>query len=158
MKQKAYHSIKMLLVIGFIVISVVTNAAENDSEENTGNEKILAKSWWNQTRMVETLALKKSQRDKIDQLAVTYIEQKKLFQEETRPEQEKFVAALKQQDFKQAELIIDNISKVTVRSSSLQRHLKISVLQQLEKPQIDLLVAEFPQIISRPWLTKSRSR
>jgi hypothetical protein len=158
MKQKAYHSIKMLLVIAFIVIPIVTNAAENDSEENTGNEKILAKSWWNQTRMGETLALKKSQRDKIDQLAVTYIEQKKLFQEETRPEQEKFVAALKQQDFKQAELIIDNISKVTVRSSSLQRHLKISVLQQLEKPQIDLLVAEFPQIISRPWLTKSRSR
>ncbi len=156
-KSKRWQQITLASI--FFILAPVTILAESSEDEfNAKTSKMLEKSWWNQGRMIETLALKKSQRLVIDKLATDYLLSKKQFQSSNKKPQEAFIAALIANDMDAANSADSTLRKNFIATASAQRQLKIQVLQTLDDAQREMLVDEFPKTIKRAWLSPSRGR
>ncbi len=148
----------LMLAIALVCTSPLALAAqgpEPDPEapsEPSKHEKLIARIWWNQPKKVSELQLSDTQRSKMDDLLLAYLEHREQDLEVQREAFSKFGAVLTGDD----ESVVEQRSKALTdaMSSPLRRQvdLMIEVVDLLTPEQRAGLASRYPKLLSRMWI------
>jgi hypothetical protein len=120
--------------------------------------RIKNKMWWNDTQKIEALALSDQVREEMDALLIAYAQSNKGLKQEQANVMAALAKALTEGDDvearRQGEVLGDNLA----RPMPQQVDMMINVLAKLTPEQHDILVAQYPGVLSRLWLRSPMSK
>lgn len=108
--------------------------------------------WWNRPQRIEELELDKELRERLDAMAVEFLDAQVARRDQQASVIQAFNKALVDGDWEAAKEINGTLSQSNAAQASAGREFRIQVLSQLSDEQRKAMVENYPQIMRRQWL------